>query len=92
MINSGAAPQDEVYLLHMNLFAKISPATDERSARLAGIGLMLLSIFMFSFGDAMGKFLVATLFGRTIAAVARLRGADRAVADGLAATRGVHAA
>jgi drug/metabolite transporter (DMT)-like permease len=45
---------------HMNLFAKISPATDERAARLAGIGLMLLSIFMFSFGDAMGKFLVAT--------------------------------
>ena len=34
--------------------------TDERSARLAGIGLMLLSVFMFSFGDALGKFLVAT--------------------------------
>src|SRR5216683_2873236 len=45
---------------HMNLFAKISAFKDERSARLAGIGLMLLSIFMFSFGDAMGKFLVAT--------------------------------
>jgi drug/metabolite transporter (DMT)-like permease len=43
----------------MSLFAK--PSTyDERSARLAGIGLMLLSIFMFSFGDALGKFLVAT--------------------------------
>jgi drug/metabolite transporter (DMT)-like permease len=45
---------------HMNLFAKISTGLDERSARLAGIGLMLLSIFMFSFGDAMGKFIVAT--------------------------------
>ena len=30
------------------------------SARLAGIGLMLLSISMFSFGDALGKFLVGT--------------------------------
>src|SRR6195952_4217280 len=44
----------------MDLLAKISTATDERSARLAGIGLMLLSIFMFSFGDALGKFMVAT--------------------------------
>ncbi len=44
----------------MSLFAKISTAMDERSARLAGIGLMLLSIFMFSFGDALGKFIVAT--------------------------------
>ena len=44
----------------MNLLAKISTTADERSARLAGIGLMLLSIFMFSFGDAMGKFIVAT--------------------------------
>ena len=43
----------------MPLFAKLS-TYDDRSARLAGIGLMLLSIFMFSFGDAMGKFLVAT--------------------------------
>jgi drug/metabolite transporter (DMT)-like permease len=43
----------------MSLFAKLS-AYDDRSARLAGIGLMLLSIFMFSFGDAMGKFLVGT--------------------------------
>ena len=43
----------------MSLFAKLS-TYDERSARLAGIGLMLLSIFMFSFGDAMGKFIVAT--------------------------------
>ena len=44
----------------MTLLAKISPAADARSARLAGIGLMLLSIFMFSFGDALGKFMVAT--------------------------------
>jgi drug/metabolite transporter (DMT)-like permease len=43
----------------MALFAKLS-TYDERSARLAGIGLMLLSIFMFSFGDALGKFMVAT--------------------------------
>ena len=43
----------------MTLFAKHS-TYDERSARLAGIGLMLLSIFMFSFGDALGKFMVAT--------------------------------
>jgi drug/metabolite transporter (DMT)-like permease len=43
----------------MTLFAK--PSTyDDRSARLAGIGLMLLSVFMFSFGDALGKFMVAT--------------------------------
>jgi hypothetical protein len=44
----------------MTLLAKISTASDERSARLTGIGLMLLSIFMFSFGDALGKFMVAT--------------------------------
>src|ERR1700755_529829 len=43
----------------MSLFAKLS-TYDERSARLAGIGLMLLSVFMFSFGDALGKFIVAT--------------------------------
>src|SRR3954469_12120867 len=33
---------------------------DERSAPLTGIGLMLLSILMFSCGDALGKFMVAT--------------------------------
>src|SRR3954452_23601862 len=43
----------------MTLFAKTS-IYDERSARLAGIGLMLLGVFMFSFGDALGKFMVAT--------------------------------
>jgi drug/metabolite transporter (DMT)-like permease len=44
----------------MSLFAKISTGLDERSARLAGIGLMLLGVFMFSFGDALGKYIVAT--------------------------------
>ena len=44
----------------MSVLSRISTATDERSARLAGIGLMLLSISMFSFGDALGKFLVST--------------------------------
>jgi drug/metabolite transporter (DMT)-like permease len=43
----------------MPLFKKLS-AYDDRSARLAGIALMVLSIFLFSFGDAMGKFIVAT--------------------------------
>lgn len=43
----------------MPFFKKLS-AYDDRSARLAGIALMVLSIFMFSFGDAMGKFLVGT--------------------------------
>jgi drug/metabolite transporter (DMT)-like permease len=44
----------------MSLLAKISPDADARSARLAGIALMLLGVFMFSFGDALGKYLVAT--------------------------------
>ncbi len=44
----------------MSLLARISTHTDERTARLAGIGLMLLGVFMFSFGDALGKYLVAT--------------------------------
>ncbi|WGR71767.1 MULTISPECIES: DMT family transporter [unclassified Bradyrhizobium] len=43
----------------MPLFKNLS-AYDDRSARLAGIALMLLSIFLFSFGDAIGKFIVAT--------------------------------
>jgi drug/metabolite transporter (DMT)-like permease len=51
---------DAILRPQMNFLAKISTAADERSARLAGIGLMLLSIFMFSFGDALGKFMVAT--------------------------------
>src|SRR5712692_4635214 len=77
-----AAPQ-------MRLFSNISAYKDERSARLAGIGLMLLSIFMFSFGDAMGKFIVATY---SVGQLLLLRGADRAVAVDLAASRAVHAA
>src|SRR3984957_13040143 len=44
----------------MSVFAKISTGLDEGSARLPGIGLMGLLIFMFSFGDALGKFMVAT--------------------------------
>ena len=44
----------------MRLLARISPHVDDRSARLAGIALMLLSVFMFSFGDALGKYIVAT--------------------------------
>ena len=44
----------------MTLLSRISTGLDERSARLAGIGLMLLAIFMFSFGDALGKYMVAT--------------------------------
>jgi drug/metabolite transporter (DMT)-like permease len=44
----------------MSLLSKISVHTDERSARLAGIGLMVFSVFMFSFADALGKYMVAT--------------------------------
>jgi drug/metabolite transporter (DMT)-like permease len=44
----------------MSILAKISPAAEERSAPLIGIGLMLLSILMFSCGDALGKFMVST--------------------------------
>jgi drug/metabolite transporter (DMT)-like permease len=44
----------------MSLLAKITDHQDQRSANLAGIGLMLFSIFMFSFGDALGKYMVAT--------------------------------
>jgi drug/metabolite transporter (DMT)-like permease len=44
----------------MSILSKFSTDTDERSARLAGIGLMLLSVLMFSFGDTLGKFIVAT--------------------------------
>ena len=43
----------------MPLFRKFS-AYDERSARLAGVALMLLSLFLFSLGDATGKFIVST--------------------------------
>src|ERR1700709_2073826 len=43
----------------MSILSKISIHTDERSARLAGIGLMLAGVCMFAFGDALGKVLVA---------------------------------
>jgi drug/metabolite transporter (DMT)-like permease len=42
------------------MFATISTAADNRVARLAGIGLMLAGICLFSFGDAIGKHLVAS--------------------------------
>lgn len=44
----------------MGLFSKISTGAEQRTARLAGIALMLAGIWLFSFGDALGKFLVAT--------------------------------
>jgi len=44
----------------MFLVAWISSSSSERSTRLAGISLMLLAVFVFSVGDAMGKFLLAT--------------------------------
>lgn len=44
----------------MGILAKISNTADHRSARLAGIALMLAAVCMFSFGDALGKFIVAT--------------------------------
>jgi drug/metabolite transporter (DMT)-like permease len=44
----------------MSLLSKIPTTTDTRSARLAGIVLMLAGVCMFSFGDALGKFIVAT--------------------------------
>lgn len=41
------------------MFATISTAAESRTARLAGIGLMLAGIGLFSFGDAIGKLLIA---------------------------------
>jgi len=38
--------------------ATLAAGRDERSARLTGIGLMLAGVGMFSFGDALGKYLV----------------------------------
>jgi drug/metabolite transporter (DMT)-like permease len=55
---------DEVYSetprSQMSLLAKISTTLDDRSARLAGIALMLVSVCMFAFGDTLGKYVVAT--------------------------------
>ena len=62
----------------MSLLAKISTSLDDRSARLAGIALMLASVCMFSFGDTLGKSIVATysvgqlMFFRACAALALL--------------------
>jgi len=44
----------------MSILSKISTHSDERSARLAGIALMLFGVCMFAFGDALGKVLVAS--------------------------------
>ena len=44
----------------MSILSKISIHSDERSARLAGIALMLAGVCMFAFGDALGKVLVAS--------------------------------
>ena len=62
----------------MGLLARISTSLDDRSARLAGIGLMLAGVCMFSFGDVLGKYIVATysvgqlMFLRACAALALL--------------------
>jgi drug/metabolite transporter (DMT)-like permease len=62
----------------MSLLAKISTTIDDRSARLAGIGLMLVSVGLFAFGDTLGKYIVATysvgqlMFLRACAALALL--------------------
>ena len=62
----------------MSLLAKISTSLDDRSARLAGIALMLASVCLFAFGDALGKYIVATysvgqlMFLRACAALALL--------------------
>jgi drug/metabolite transporter (DMT)-like permease len=39
---------------------QLAAGRDERSMRLIGIGLMLLGVGLFSFNDALGKYLVAT--------------------------------
>ena len=44
----------------MSLLGRISTHADARSLHVVGIAFMLLSVFMFSFGDALGKYLVAT--------------------------------
>lgn len=42
------------------MLGRFSTDLSERSARLAGIGLMVFGIWLFSFGDALGKYIVAT--------------------------------
>lgn len=44
----------------MTILAKISAEAGNRSATIAGIALMLLAVWLFSFGDALGKYIVAT--------------------------------
>src|SRR3984957_12919862 len=44
----------------MGIRATLSTAIDDRSTRLAGIVLMLAAVGMFAFGDALGKYIVAT--------------------------------
>src|SRR3984957_16212161 len=44
----------------MGIRATLSTAADDRSMRLAGIVLMLAAVGMFAFGDALGKYIVAT--------------------------------
>jgi drug/metabolite transporter (DMT)-like permease len=62
----------------MTLLAKISTTLDDRSARLAGIALMLVGVCMFAFNDAVGKYIVATysvgqlMFLRAVAALVLL--------------------
>ncbi len=62
----------------MGILAKLSTTADQRSARLAGIALMLASVGMFAFGDTVGKYIVATysvgqlMFLRACAALALL--------------------
>jgi drug/metabolite transporter (DMT)-like permease len=44
----------------MGLLTRFSTSADESHGRIGGIALMLFSIFLFSFGDALGKYLVAS--------------------------------
>ncbi len=60
------------------MISRILTATNDRTARLAGIGLMLAGIWAFSFGDALGKYIVADypvgqlLFLRAVASLVLL--------------------
>jgi len=60
------------------MISRISTGMNERAARLAGIALMLAGVWAFSFGDALGKYIVATypvgqlLFLRAVASLALL--------------------
>ncbi|SEP23880.1 Uncharacterized membrane protein [Rhodopseudomonas pseudopalustris] len=58
LANALSGPQG--CLRYMGLFRKISTGPDEHGARAAGIALMLLAMLAFSFGDAVGKKVVAT--------------------------------